>query len=176
MIVIDMKISVGKLWASDRSTGIGRMWSSLHGSSGWVDLLSNQGPGKAPMEDHISDMTSGRGKDSHESANMIISPNSPQSNTDIDLTFPAPLRAAADASGLNQPTMITGPTASGVVHSKPSNIQPKRSLNYTAAVTSLKEVGTTLPCFCSPKIPTKRICLPTRDVVSYHSVVEILLQ
>ena len=85
------------------------------------------------------------------------------------------MTVTTDASGPNRPAEIARPTASGVVHSKPTINQPERRLTYAEALTSLKEVETALPFFCMPKRPSKTIGLPLREAVSYRSVVEKLL-
>ena len=51
----------------------------------------------------------------------------------------------------------------------------KKELNYAKAVTSLKDIGTALPCMCRPRNPTKAIKVPITEAISYRSVAEKLL-
>ena len=59
---------------------------------------------------------------------------------------------------------------------KTSNNQNRNAFDYAKAVTSsLKEIGTALPCMCRSKSPLKAIKIPIAEATSYRSVIEKLL-
>ena len=86
--------------------------SVSQGLSGWNDLLSNQVPVVAPMEEQIVMVWTGSCK--HDDFKLSgLNKGPPSMNADIDLTSLIPLGAVA--SGPNQPVEITRPTASRAV-------------------------------------------------------------